>query len=204
MPESEIDCSEISGGGELNEALKDCRSDRDRFQATFWLLNQLKYMDAPSTSGWRRTAERLRTMGDAGVEEEAAKMFASTFNKSALRGWQDLLCASIAVYTSLKWNEEYNSKCIDRLIDNATADKNKAALEKWEYTRDQLMGDAKVLKLFEKMFEKLEQAVNESKSPALAMRFIEMLPYGPNAETKEDKKKREAQQKMADEEEDDF
>jgi len=207
MSSEEIDLNESATGGVLNEALKDCYNDRSRFQTMFWILNAIKYMDAPSSSGWKRTAERLRKMGNVGIETEAARMFTPSFNKSGLRGWQDLVVAAVAVCACIDYASA-NPKIVERLLDNASADKNKAAIDKWTYTRDTLLeqSNTAALSAIEKFLRKLSDAIVKGTSPTMALRLIDAFPYGPGAETKEEKKAKEAKIAMLaeDENDDDF
>lgn len=202
---TDICLGDVGRGDALGNAIQECTSDRDRFHTTFWLLNHLKYMDVPSASGWKRTAERLRKMGNLGIEAEAARMFSRSFNKASIRGWQDLILASIAVYASLEWNAAHSERIVERLIDNAHSDKNKVAIQKWEYTRDTLMRHDNVQVIFGKIFDHFDQSINDgSVSPLSGARFLDALPYGPGAETKEQKREREAKQALADQDDDDF
>ena len=91
------------------------------------------------------------------------------------------------------------------MIDNAHADKNKVAIQKWEYTRDTLMRHDNIPIILGKIFDHFDRSIgNGSVSPLPAVRFLDALPYGPGAETKEQKREREAKQALRDEEDDDF
>lgn len=208
MSNEPIDLVACATGGIVNEALKDCSSDRERFQVTFWLLNHLKYMDRPASSGWRRTAERLGTMGSDKIENEVAKLFTKSFNKTCLRGWQDLVIAVIAVYASIQYNIDNSERVIERLIDNATSEKNKIATEKWTYVQKTLLAEdsksSTAVNLLESMCIEFANAINKNNSTGSALRMLDALPYGPQAETKEAKRTREAQQKLASADDDDF
>ena len=199
---SALDFMEATRSGELNEALKECDSARSRFHVMFWLLNNIKWMDAPSASGWKKTAERLRKMTTESVSEEAARIYSTRFNKSSLRGWQDLLMAATALEAGVEYCQEHDDG-LERLLDNAHADKNKAAIDKWEHTKALLEPD-RTDTVLQKFIGAMQLAIQNGSSPVAALRFLDALPYGPNAETKEQRKTREAKQAIADEEEDDF
>ena len=100
---------------------------------------------------------------------------------------------------------EHGERGLERLIDNAHAEKNKTATEKWEYVRDQL-SKRRICDFLESFLAKMSVAINKGSSPSLTTAVIDALPYGPQAETKEDRASREAKAKLTEalEDDDDF
>lgn len=191
---------DVTGDGDLNEALKDCDSDRSRFQTISWLINHIKYMDAPSNSGWKRTAERLRGMTDDGLGKLAARVYGPGYNRTAIRGWQELTVAAIALCAGLEFDVE---RALERLIDNAHADKNKVSIAKWEGYK-KIYDDGVALKAVQSFLSKLDSAIAGKGSATAALRALDAMPYAPGSETKEEKREREAKQALLEEDDDDF
>ena len=201
MPD--LDLQEISSGGVLNEALKDCASDRQRWQVIFWILNHLKYMNRPDFKGWGRTAARMREMSADGIEAEAAKFFHPSFNRSCIKGWQQLVCAAVALKAGIEYSKEHCKKGLERLLDNAHAEKNKGAIEKWEYVEKTLMHD-QLRAILESLLAFMSHAINGGTSQPGVMRCLNDLPYGPQAETATQKQQREEAVSKSDADFDDF
>lgn len=192
---SGVDLVEISTFGNLNETIKEM-DDRHRFQVVFWILNQLKYMHVPSHQGWSRTADRLRGISVDAIESEAVAFFKPNFNKQSIRGWQTLICAIVGLRAGMQYLLDHCDKALERLIDNAHSDKNKGSIEKWEYVEKIIMKEALVSQL-DAFLKHMDVAINKKRAPSSAMRYLEELPYGPQAETWAQKQERERKYKEA-------
>ena len=88
--------------GTVEHAIKTVESDRARFQTMFWLINHIKWMEPPSQKAWKQTADRLSKLTAETLTEQAALVYGRRFNKSGLRGWQDLIIACVALASGVR------------------------------------------------------------------------------------------------------
>lgn len=164
-----------------------CMKTRALADTLLWLLNHLKWTEVRMTD-WKHHAGGLIACAEIGVARDAAVFFQSGCRRSKLRGWRQVATAIVAFVAGM---DALSPRKVDDLLQEAAASANHGAVHKWQTVAEWLRRDT-IRAMLLSVLGELSTATLHKTVSAVTMRRLDVLPYGPGAETREERERNAA------------